>query len=139
MPKGSDSSWAEKLYAKCSQRTHFVKPRFGEYSFIFIYLVYKLYSSNKFNLNFLGTNSFIVKHFADKVEYDVSGFLEKNRDTVIEEQVSSIKCSRDDLSPCDRSMVNNCVLLFFVIVAHTGPPSTALSPSPGALSYPPSI
>lgn len=72
MPKGSDSSWAEKLYAKCSQRSHFVKPRFG-------------------------TNSFIVKHFADKVEYEVSGFLEKNRDTVIEEQVIVLKSSSNRL------------------------------------------
>lgn len=36
---------------------------------------------------FTGINSFIVKHFADSVEYQTYGFLEKNKDTVIEEQV----------------------------------------------------
>ncbi|XP_066902208.1 LOW QUALITY PROTEIN: unconventional myosin-Va [Halyomorpha halys] len=72
MPKGTDDSWAEKLYSKCSKKTHFVKPRFGN-------------------------SSFLVKHFADKVEYDVSGFLEKNRDTIIEEQVSVFKSSSNRL------------------------------------------
>ncbi|RZF37289.1 hypothetical protein LSTR_LSTR005621 [Laodelphax striatellus] len=66
MPKGSDSSWAEKLYSKCTKWGHFAKPRFG-------------------------SNSFVIKHFADRVEYEVIGFLEKNRDTVIEEQVAVIR------------------------------------------------
>uniref|UniRef100_A0A0K8SQI6 Unconventional myosin-Va n=2 Tax=Lygus hesperus TaxID=30085 RepID=A0A0K8SQI6_LYGHE len=72
MPKGSDSSWAEKLYSKCSKWSHFTKPRFGN-------------------------SSFVLKHFADKVEYDVSGFLEKNRDTVLEEQVNVLRTSRNKL------------------------------------------
>lgn len=29
MPQGSDSSWATKLYSKCGQSSHFMKPRFG--------------------------------------------------------------------------------------------------------------
>ncbi|XP_075219084.1 dilute class unconventional myosin isoform X2 [Lycorma delicatula] len=66
MPKGSDNTWAEKLYSKCSKWQHFAKPRFG-------------------------TNSFVIKHFADKVEYETAGFLEKNRDTVIEEQVTVVR------------------------------------------------
>ncbi|KAL1140391.1 hypothetical protein AAG570_000323 [Ranatra chinensis] len=72
MPKGSDSSWADKLYSKCTKYSHFVKPRFG-------------------------TSSFLIKHFADKVDYDVSGFLEKNRDTVIEEQVNVLRNSNNRL------------------------------------------
>jgi myosin V len=33
----------------------------------------------------------VIKHFADDVEYQALGFLEKNRDTVLEEQVESLK------------------------------------------------
>ncbi|XP_015428617.1 PREDICTED: unconventional myosin-Va [Dufourea novaeangliae] len=66
MPKGSDSSWAEKLYAKCGKSKHFEKPRFG-------------------------TSAFLIHHFADLVRYETTGFLEKNRDTVIEEQVDALR------------------------------------------------
>uniref|UniRef100_A0A8D8YUP2 Unconventional myosin-Va n=3 Tax=Cacopsylla melanoneura TaxID=428564 RepID=A0A8D8YUP2_9HEMI len=70
MPKGSDTSWAEKLYTKCAVKwnKHFVKPRFG-------------------------TVSFLIKHFADDVTYDTGGFLEKNRDTVYEEQIGLLHSS----------------------------------------------
>ncbi|XP_048023811.1 unconventional myosin-Va isoform X5 [Megalobrama amblycephala] len=70
MPKGSDDSWAQKLY-----NTHlktcalFEKPRM----------------SNK---------AFIIQHFADKVEYQCDGFLEKNKDTVNEEQIHVLKASK---------------------------------------------
>uniref|UniRef100_A0A8C3VBF6 Myosin VA n=1 Tax=Catharus ustulatus TaxID=91951 RepID=A0A8C3VBF6_CATUS len=70
MPKGSDDSWAQKLYNthlnKCAL---FEKPRM----------------SNK---------AFIIKHFADKVEYQCEGFLEKNKDTVYEEQIKVLKSSK---------------------------------------------
>ncbi|XP_022230994.2 unconventional myosin-Va isoform X2 [Drosophila obscura] len=68
MPKGSDESWAGKLIAKCSKFPHFEKPRFG-------------------------TTSFFIKHFSDTVEYDVYGFLEKNRDTVSKELTSVLAMS----------------------------------------------
>ncbi|XP_072258473.1 unconventional myosin-Va isoform X7 [Pyxicephalus adspersus] len=70
MPKGSDNTWAQKLY-----NTHlktcplFEKPR-------------------------LSNVAFIIKHFADKVEYQCEGFLEKNKDTVFEEQVKVLKASK---------------------------------------------
>ncbi|KAA0714616.1 Unconventional myosin-Va [Triplophysa tibetana] len=73
MPKGSDDSWAQKLY-----NTHlktcalFEKPRM----------------SNK---------AFIIQHFADKVEYQCDGFLEKNKDTVNEQQINVLKASKFDL------------------------------------------
>ncbi|XP_056112680.1 unconventional myosin-Va isoform X1 [Rhinichthys klamathensis goyatoka] len=73
MPKGSDDSWAQKLYnthlKTCSL---FEKPRM----------------SNK---------AFIIQHFADKVEYQCDGFLEKNKDTVNEEQIHVLKASKFDL------------------------------------------
>uniref|UniRef100_A0A674GG78 Myosin VA n=1 Tax=Taeniopygia guttata TaxID=59729 RepID=A0A674GG78_TAEGU len=75
MPKGSDDSWAQKLYNthlnKCAL---FEKPRM----------------SNK---------AFIIKHFADKVEYQCEGFLEKNKDTVYEEQIRVLKSSKFKLLP----------------------------------------
>lgn len=37
--------------------------------------------------------SFIVIHFADKVEYDCDGFLDKNRDTMNEEFVNLLRAS----------------------------------------------
>jgi len=39
----------------------------------------------------------MVKHFADNVEYECSGFLDKNRDTVMEEQIQILKASDNDL------------------------------------------
>lgn len=72
MPKGSDASWAEKLYTKCIKSKHFEKPRFG-------------------------TSAFLIYHFADLVQYETVGFLEKNRDTVIEEQVDVLRGSENKL------------------------------------------
>ncbi|KAK7077772.1 Unconventional myosin-Va, partial [Halocaridina rubra] len=69
MPKGSDHSWVEKLYAKCKKWEHFSKPR-------------------------LSNTSFVIAHFADKVGYESHGFLEKNRDTVSEEQINILKSSQ---------------------------------------------
>ncbi|XP_043952707.1 unconventional myosin-Va isoform X3 [Gambusia affinis] len=70
MPKGSDDSWAQKLYnthlKTCSL---FEKPR-------------------------MSNRAFIIQHFADKVEYQCEGFLEKNKDTVNEEQIHVLKASK---------------------------------------------
>ncbi|XP_039768855.1 unconventional myosin-Va isoform X6 [Ornithorhynchus anatinus] len=70
MPKGSDDTWAQKLYNthlnKCAL---FQKPR-------------------------LSNKAFIIQHFADKVEYQCDGFLEKNKDTVYEEQIKVLKSSK---------------------------------------------
>ena len=72
MPKGSDKSWVEKLYDKCKKYEHFSKPR-------------------------LSQTAFIVRHFADMVEYESAGFLDKNRDTVMEEQLNILKASNNEL------------------------------------------
>uniref|UniRef100_A0A8D2M6K4 Myosin VB n=1 Tax=Zonotrichia albicollis TaxID=44394 RepID=A0A8D2M6K4_ZONAL len=69
MPKGTDQNWAQKLYDRHSASQHFQKPR-------------------------MSNTSFIVLHFADKVEYQSEGFLEKNRDTVYEEQINILKASQ---------------------------------------------
>ncbi|XP_056428303.1 unconventional myosin-Va isoform X1 [Hyla sarda] len=70
MPKGTDNTWAQKLYnthlKTCSL---FEKPR-------------------------LSNVAFIIQHFADKVEYQCDGFLDKNKDTVFEDQVKVLKASK---------------------------------------------
>jgi len=78
---GTDETWCAKLYAQLSVGLIFQKPKIGS------------------------RNSFIIQHFADKVIYQVEGFLEKNRDTVWEEQIDLLKRSNiighiffDDLS-----------------------------------------
>ncbi|KAF3688717.1 Unconventional myosin-Va Dilute myosin heavy chain [Channa argus] len=73
MPKGCDDTWAQKLYnTLLKQNTHFEKPR-------------------------LSNRAFIIHHFADKVEYQCEGFVEKNKDTVNEEQINVLKNSKFDL------------------------------------------
>lgn len=68
MPKGADSSWVQKLYKNHMKKKHFSKPR-------------------------LSQTAFIVHHFADDVEYEVTGFVEKNRDTVNQEHLAILKAS----------------------------------------------
>lgn len=72
MPKGSDQTWVEKLYDKCKKSRHFAKPR-------------------------LSNSSFLIHHFADQVQYESVGFLEKNRDTVMEEHINILKASQYEL------------------------------------------
>ncbi|XP_070536020.1 unconventional myosin-Va-like isoform X2 [Ptychodera flava] len=70
MPKGNDANWCLKLYDKHLEKSnHFAKPRTSR-------------------------TAFIVLHFADKVEYQVQGFLEKNRDMVIEDHLNILKASQ---------------------------------------------
>ncbi|KAM6302570.1 unconventional myosin-Vb [Podargus strigoides] len=69
VPKGTDQNWAQKLYDRHASSQHFQKPR-------------------------MSNTSFIIVHFADKVEYQSEGFLEKNRDTVYEEQINVLKASK---------------------------------------------
>ncbi|XP_065147555.1 unconventional myosin-Va [Paramisgurnus dabryanus] len=70
MPKGSDESWAQKLYnTHLKKSSHFEKPR-------------------------MSNTAFIIQHFADKVEYQCDGFLEKNKYTVNEEQINVLKDSK---------------------------------------------
>ncbi|CAH1789346.1 unnamed protein product, partial [Owenia fusiformis] len=72
MPKGSDANWTQKLYKGCTKSKHFKKPR-------------------------MSNTAFLIIHFADTVEYQSDGFLEKNRDTVLEEQLNILKASQYEL------------------------------------------
>ncbi|XP_013411638.1 unconventional myosin-Va-like [Lingula anatina] len=72
MPKGSDESWCRKLYQRHLKAKHFEKPRMSE-------------------------TAFVIIHFADSVEYQSGGFLEKNRDTVLDEQLNILKASEHEL------------------------------------------
>ncbi|XP_077593440.1 unconventional myosin-Vb isoform X2 [Stigmatopora nigra] len=69
VPKGTDQNWAQKLYTRHDASPHFQKPR-------------------------MSNTAFVIVHFADKVEYECAGFLEKNRDTVYDEQVNILKASQ---------------------------------------------
>uniref|UniRef100_A0AAQ6A4V7 Methyl-CpG binding domain protein 3b n=1 Tax=Amphiprion ocellaris TaxID=80972 RepID=A0AAQ6A4V7_AMPOC len=72
MPKGSDENWVRKLYDQhltSKPHPHFRKPR-------------------------LSNIAFIVLHFADTVQYECEGFLDKNRDTVFEELINILKASQ---------------------------------------------
>jgi len=41
----------------------------------------------------MSTVAFIIRHFADRVEYQIEGFIEKNRDTILEEHIKILKAS----------------------------------------------
>ncbi|XP_053713697.1 unconventional myosin-Vb [Synchiropus splendidus] len=75
MPKGSDDNWARKLYDQHlggKPHPHFMKPR-------------------------ISNSAFIILHFADTVQYECGGFLDKNRDTVFEELINILKASQSEL------------------------------------------
>ncbi|GAA98757.1 uncharacterized protein L969DRAFT_497598 [Mixia osmundae IAM 14324] len=66
LPAGTDSSFVQKLYSQLGKPEYtkvFKKPRFGN-------------------------SAFTVKHYALDVEYEAESFLEKNRDTVPDEQLN---------------------------------------------------
>ncbi|KAM7410167.1 hypothetical protein PAMA_001558 [Pampus argenteus] len=75
MPKGSEESWSRKLYDQhlsSKPHPHFRKPR-------------------------MSNCAFIILHFADTVQYECEGFLDKNRDTVFEELINILKASQSEL------------------------------------------
>ncbi|XP_070763709.1 unconventional myosin-Vc [Enoplosus armatus] len=68
-PQGTDQSWLQKLFNYLDASPLFEKPR-------------------------LSNEAFVIQHFADKVEYQCRGFLEKNRDTLYEELVDIMRVSK---------------------------------------------
>ena len=81
MVNGSDANWCRKLYDKHTKHKHFSKPRMSE-------------------------SSFVIHHFADDVEYQIHGFLEKNRDKVLEEHIKIFKAS--EVSWCTMIVMKDC-------------------------------
>ncbi|XP_077737256.1 unconventional myosin-Vc isoform X1 [Canis aureus] len=70
LPQGTDENWLQKLYNNfVNKNSLFEKPR-------------------------MSNTSFIIQHFADKVEYKCEGFLEKNRDTVYDMLVETLRASK---------------------------------------------
>ncbi|XP_072574051.1 unconventional myosin-Vc isoform X1 [Paramormyrops kingsleyae] len=69
-PQGTDQNWLQKLYNNyLDKNALFEKPR-------------------------MSNQAFVIQHFADKVEYQCRGFLEKNRDVLYEELVDIMKDSK---------------------------------------------
>uniref|UniRef100_A0AAZ3S638 Myosin VC n=1 Tax=Oncorhynchus tshawytscha TaxID=74940 RepID=A0AAZ3S638_ONCTS len=73
-PQGTDQNWLQKLYNYLADNPLFEKPR-------------------------MSNEAFIIQHFADKVEYQCWGFLEKNRDTLYEELIDTMRTSKVWTSP----------------------------------------
>ncbi|XP_077082574.1 unconventional myosin-Va [Siphateles boraxobius] len=73
MPKGSDENWARKVYDQhLNHSPYFRKPR-------------------------MSNSAFIIVHFADLVQYECDGFLDKSRDTVFEEPINILRASQSEL------------------------------------------
>ncbi|CAL8308765.1 unnamed protein product [Lota lota] len=75
MPKGSDENWARKVYDQhqsSNPHPHFCKPR-------------------------MSNCAFIIRHFADAVQYECGGFLNMNRDTVFDEPINILRASQSEL------------------------------------------
>ncbi|XP_061679063.1 unconventional myosin-Vc isoform X2 [Syngnathoides biaculeatus] len=68
-PQGTDQSWLQKLYNYLDSNPLFERPK-------------------------LSNETFVIQHFADKVEYQCKGFLEKNRDALYEELVEVLRVSQ---------------------------------------------
>ncbi|TPX56763.1 hypothetical protein PhCBS80983_g04287 [Powellomyces hirtus] len=73
LPSGADQSLITKLYQRFGVPTQkfFEKPRFGQ-------------------------SAFTIKHYATDVTYDIEGFIEKNKDTVSDEQMGVLNASEFD-------------------------------------------
>lgn len=102
VPGGSDAGFVSKLHQSCHTYPHFMKPRFGN-------------------------AAFIIKHFADNVEYQSGGFLEKNRDTVSTEQLECIKSA------------TNCRLIHTIFAADTQIEQANTLPPPSKRKTRPSV
>ncbi|KAJ3396223.1 cytochrome c oxidase subunit 1 [Lobulomyces angularis] len=81
-PKGSDESWLSKLDQNFSKHAYYVKPKISK-------------------------GVFGIKHYAGEVLYTVSGFLEKNKDSIPEELSELFK--KSSISWVSNIFVSNLV------------------------------
>lgn len=77
-PKATDETFLKKLHSNLENNPYYTKPR-------------------------VSTNSFVIHHYAGKVVYEVTGFLEKNKNTI----------QQDLIELCNRSK-NKILSSFFV-------------------------
>jgi len=90
MPSASDGNWCHKVCdMHAGKSKHFEKPR-------------------------LSQTSYVIIHFADRVEYQIEGFVEKNRDTVLDEQVKLLKASTVSWSSLSTSVL--CVQFLVISI-----------------------
>ncbi|KAK9463558.1 P-loop containing nucleoside triphosphate hydrolase protein, partial [Lipomyces oligophaga] len=105
LPAGSDDSWIQKLYTNFDTdkfKTYFKKPRFGK-------------------------TAFTVHHYAMDVTYESEGFIEKNRDTVPDEQLDLLMTSSNEFlktvltTSIDAAKANNAAAPAAVANGKPGP------------------
>ena len=72
VPNGTDDKLILKMYAELAKYPHFAKPR-------------------------LSNTAFEVRHYAGPVEYEVEGFLEKNKDTLFDEHTELLASSAEPI------------------------------------------
>lgn len=123
MPKGTDSTWCNKLYDKhlkpSTAAPSSATSSTSNTSNLTAASTASITPQNHFSKPRMSSNAFIIHHFAEKVEYQVEGFLEKNRDTVLEEQLKVLKYS--DVKRCHfiglifLFLIWDFMLLFFFI------------------------
>jgi len=70
-PKGTDLTWLEKMHTNYAKHAYYEKPRTSR-------------------------DTFIIRHYAGEVSYNVAGFLEKNRDTLQEELMELLYDSQSE-------------------------------------------
>ena len=102
LPSGEDKKLIQKLYNRFGPDQHkfFEQPRFGQ-------------------------SEFIIKHYAVDVTYQIEGFIEKNKDTINDEQLDMLNASKMDFL--------NDVLVFPTM------PAAAKAGRPGAPSKKPTL
>lgn len=76
MPRGSDRTWNQKMLNAALEKQKKAEK------------TWKYFNTPRF-----GSETFIIVHFADKVEYSCEGFLDKNRDTMNDEFVNLLRAS----------------------------------------------